>query len=265
MVANPNQQLLDALPIGLILVLLAVAMLAAYEIGFRLGRWYQERTPGEQEGPTGVLVGSLLALMAFMLAIVMGMAADRFDNRRALVMDEATTIQTAYLRAGYQPAPADEEVRELLREYVPLRISTADRSALAANLERSLEIQGQLWAIAERLVETTENTDLLALFVESINDVIEVHDRRLTAGLYARVPESVVWLLLGGSVLALGMVGYGAGLTGRRSLVGAVVLVVALSAVTVLVVDLDRPQDGLLRVSQQPLIDLQRQIGPPSQ
>jgi hypothetical protein len=71
-------------------------------------------------------------------------------------------------------------------------------------------------------------------------------------------------LLLGGSVLTLLMVGYSAGLTRRRSVLSAVVLVVALGAVLALVVDLDRPQGGLLRVNQQPLIDLQQQIGPPS-
>jgi hypothetical protein len=40
-----------------------------------------------------------------------------------------------------------------------------------------------------------------------------------------------------------------------------VVLVVVLGAVVTLVVDLDRPRDGFLEVSQQPLIDLQEQIG----
>jgi hypothetical protein len=59
------------------------------------------------------------------------------------------------------------------------------------------------------------------------------------------------------------MVGYGAGLTGRRSVVSAVVLIVALGAVQALVIDLDRPQEGLLRVSQQALLDVQQWIGPP--
>ena len=59
------------------------------------------------------------------------------------------------------------------------------------------------------------------------------------------------------------MVGYSAGLTRRRSPLTAVVLVLALSAVLTIVVDLDRPREGFLQVSQQPLIDLQRQLGPP--
>jgi hypothetical protein len=41
------------------------------------------------------------------------------------------------------------------------------------------------------------------------------------------------------------------------------VLIVMLGAVITLVVDLDRPRDGFLTVSQQPLIDLQEQIGAP--
>jgi hypothetical protein len=60
------------------------------------------------------------------------------------------------------------------------------------------------------------------------------------------------------------MVGYSAGLTRRRSLLSAVVLVIALGAVIAIVVDLDRPRDGFIEVSQQPLIDVQQQIGAPS-
>ncbi len=258
-----SRQLLDPIPVAATLILFAILMFAAYEVGFRVGRWWQDRTPGEQEGPTGVLVGSLLALMAFVLAIAMGMAADRFDARRGLVLEEATAIRTAYLRAGYQPSPQREQIRTLLREYVPLRVATGDLVALQANIQRSAAINVELWALTEELVETTDKNDLLALFVESVNDVINLHERRLTAGLYARVPESVILLLFGGSILTLGMVGYSAGITRKRGMASAVILVVALSAVTILVVDLDRPRDGFITVNQQPLIDLREQIGAP--
>ncbi|MFO7533994.1 MAG: hypothetical protein R6W93_16175, partial [Candidatus Limnocylindrales bacterium] len=86
---------------------------------------------------------------------------------------------------------------------------------------------------------------------------------RVTAGLYARVPETVVMLLLSGTLLALGMVGYSAGLAGKRSVFSAVVLAIALGAVLMLVIDMDRAQDGFLQTGQQPLIDLQQDIGPP--
>src|SRR4026207_407041 len=124
--------LLDSLSIPAIAVLFAVVSLVCYEIGFRVGRWWQDREPGEQEGPTGVVVGGLLGLMAFLLAVTMGMASDRFDARRGLVLEEANAIQTTYLRAGYLPEPASSEIRNLLREYVPLRIDPSDAGTLLA-------------------------------------------------------------------------------------------------------------------------------------
>ena len=50
-------QLLDSLPIFGVFIAFAIVSMLFYEGGFRLGRWYQERTPGEQEGPTNLLVG----------------------------------------------------------------------------------------------------------------------------------------------------------------------------------------------------------------
>jgi hypothetical protein len=256
------QQLLDTIAIPAVFALIVAVLLVAFEIGFRVGRWWQDRTPEETEGPTGTLVGSLLALMAFLLAITMGMAADRFDTRRGLVLQEANAIGTTYLRAGYLPAPYGEESRELLREYVPLRISTSDRVKLAANIARSEEIHAELWSRAEA-VARDHPSDVVAIYIESLNEVIDLHTSRVIAAIYARVPETIVFLLIVGSALTLGMVGYGAGLTRRRSPLTAVVLVVTLAAVLTLVVDLDRPREGFLQVSQQPLIDLQQQIGPP--
>ena len=83
------------------------------------------------------------------------------------------------------------------------------------------------------------------------------------AGVYARVPPTIMGLLLAGSALSLAMVGYSAGLKGRRSLLSATVLILTLGAVTMLVVDLDRPQEGFLTVSQQALIDAQRFMAAP--
>ncbi|MDH5316516.1 MAG: hypothetical protein OEW44_08540 [Gemmatimonadota bacterium] len=257
------QQLMDALPIGGIFLAFAIIALTASEAGYRHGRWWQERTPEEREGPTGMIVGSLLALMAFLLAITMGMAVDRYDTRRALVLSEANSVGTTFLRAGYLPEPASSEIRGLLREYVPLRIVTNDIADVRVRMARSVEIQNKVWATTEALARTTPDSDVLALFITSLNETIDLHETRVTAGLYARVPTTVFLLLLLGSVLTLGMVGYSAGLTRRRSALTAAVLIVMLGAVITLVVDLDRPRDGFLTVSQQPLIDLQEQIGAP--
>lgn len=253
-------EMLDGLPVLGVFVAFALLALLLYELGFRLGRWWQHRTPEEKEGPTGMIVGSILALLAFLLAITMGMATDRFDTRRGLVLTEANAIGTAYLRAGYLPEPASSQSRTLLREYVPLRIAPDESSELGSQLERSEEILAELWAVAESLALETPDSDLLGLYIESLNEVIDVSASRVTAVVYARVPETVLAVLFVGAALALGVVGFNAGLTGRRSPLTAVVLIVVLGAVITLIVDIDRPQGGTLTVSQQPMVELEKQL-----
>lgn len=260
----PTTNPLEDVPVLLVFAVFAVISFVAYEIGFQIGHWYQARTPGVQEGPTGVLVGSILALLAFLLAITMGMASDRFDTRRALVLEEANSIETTYLRAGYLPEPASIEIRNLLREYVPLRIAPSDEVTRLANEQRSKALLLQMWSIAEAEAKVTQQGDLMAAFIESLNDTIDLHESRLAVGVYSRVPATILWLLFVGSVLTLAIVGYSAGLTRRRDLLSAVVLIIALGAVLALVIDLDQPSAGFVQVNQQPIIDLQEQIGPPS-
>ena len=255
----PSQQPLDQIPFLLFVVLLFAFCLGAYEIGFRIGKRRQESGDSGSEGPTGMIVGSILALMAFLLAIAMGMAGDRFDTRRGLVQQEANAIGTTYLRAGYLPDPASTQLRDLLVEYIPLRIAPSDREQLQAQIDRSVELQQEMWAIAED-VAREQPSDVVALFLESLNETIDVHSMRITAGLYARVPPTILWLLISGVVLSLGLVGYSAGLSGKHALVIAVILILTLGTVIALVIDVDRPADGFIETSQQPLINLQESI-----
>jgi hypothetical protein len=251
-----SQQPLDEIPYWIVLPAFVLLTLAFYELGYRIGRWRERRATGELTGPTGMIVGSMLALMAFLLAIAMGMAADRFDTRRGLVLQEANAIGTTLLRAGYLPEPYSARAETLLREYVPLRIVEGGQDELQAKIARSVEIHEELWTIAEALAREHGELPVVAIFIESLNETIDLHESRITAGLYARVPPTVIWLLLGGVIFSIALVGYNAGLTERRSTLSAVVLAVALSAVIALIVDLDRPGDGLIRTSQRPLIDL---------
>jgi hypothetical protein len=253
----PTQQPLDQVSIPVFIVLFIVLTLGCYEIGYRIGRRRQGSGETDDDGTTGLIVGSILGLMAFLLAITMGMAADRFDARRGLVLEEANTIGTTYLRAGYLPEPAADQLRQLLVEYIPLRVANANK--LQENIARSEVLQRQMWGIAQDVARES-GSDVVALFIESLNETIDLHESRIAAGLYARVPPTILWLLIGGAVLSLALVGYNAGLNSRRNPIIAVILVVAIGAVITLVVDLDRPADGFIQTNQQPLIDLQQSI-----
>ncbi len=55
----------------------------------------------------------------------------------------------------------------------------------------------------------------MSLFIETLNDTIDLQTTRATAVIVARVPETILILLFLGEVLAMGIVGYSAGLTGQ--------------------------------------------------
>jgi hypothetical protein len=255
-----NQGLFDPIPVIGIFLLLVVVSFLFYEIGFRLGVWWQAREPGEQEGPTDMLVGSLLGLMAFVLAITLGMASDRFDARRGLVVEEANAIALAYQQADYLPATEAGQLKDLLRAYLPLRV-VDDVTEVPANIAASGKLAQQMWAIEASVVQTGYAPDLMSSLGGTLGEIGTVSERRVVAGVYSRVPQTILFLLLAGTTLSLAMVGYSAGIKGRRSLLTAAVLILVLGIVTTLVVDLDRPQEGFLTVSQQALLDVGRQIG----
>ena len=60
-------------------------------------------------------------------------------------------------------------------------------------------------------------------------------------------------LLMTVSILAVGMVGYGFGIAGSRQLGLSILLLVAWSLAIVLIIDIDRPQYGKVRLSPAPL------------
>lgn len=65
------------------------------------------------------------------------------------------------------------------------------------------------------------------------------------------------------AVLGMLVIGYHAGLAGSCRSLAIFALVLTFSAVLTLIADIDRPQEGLLRVSPQPLLDLQESPRPP--
>ena len=72
-----------------------------------------------------------------------------------------------------------------------------------------------------------------------------------------RIPGSIWLALLVISALTMMTIGAQAGLSKSRRLVAVIPLIMAFSALTTVVVDLDRPQKGLITVGQEAMTNLQ--------
>lgn len=253
---------LDALPLwGVFIAILAVVLLSV-ECGYRLGRYRRNRHEQEKETPVGTMVGATLGLLAFILAFTFGLAAARFDTRRQVILDEANAIGTTYLRAGMLPERR-EEIQTLLRNYVNTRLEAVRPGNIAEGIRQSENIQNELWTHATAVGEKNPNSIVVGLFVQSLNEMIDLHAKRVQAGLRSRIPGAIWVGLFAVAAFSLATMGYHAGMVSTRRSLATLAVAFTFSVVIELIADLDRPQEGVLRVSQHALLDLQKSMNAP--
>ncbi len=255
-----NSEPLDAIPIWGILLLAIFFGLLIVEGGFRYGILRRTRAIDEKEAPVAAMVAAILGLLAFMLAFTFSLAASRFDARRTAVLDEANAIGTTYLRTRLLPEPQRSDSARLLREYTDLRASLSNPSQLKELLAHSEKLHAQLWDNAVAAAEKRPDSITIGLFLQSLNETIDLHSKRVFVGIRSRIPFTIWVALFGLTILGLASVGYQAGLAGTRRSPEMPILTVAFAAVLFLIVDLDRGHEGLLRVNQQAITDLQQMM-----
>ncbi len=243
---------------------LLVTMVVAIELGYRPGTLRARATTEASKEHINGIQATILGILALLLGFTLSLALQRFDSRSEAVVDEANAIGTAYLRVDLLPADLRGQGRQLVGDYVDLRVrasslSVVERAERPALVQAQSQAQAALWALARRAVEVDPNAYVPTLFVEAVNALIDSQGRR-EAALQRHVPEVVLGLLGVTLLMSCWVVGFAAGVAGHRpSLVGY--LMVALIVVLVfMILDLDRPRRGLIQVSQQSMLELQSGI-----
>jgi hypothetical protein len=249
---------LDILPLWALLIGIMLVVLLSVEAGYRVGR-ARARRVHEMETPVGEMVASTLGLLAFILGFTFGLAASRFDAKRQLLVDEANAIGTAYLRAEMLPERGGE-IRALLRDYVDVRIKAITPDKLEKGIRRSEELQNHLWRLTVPIAVKNPDSVIVGLFVQALNETIDLHSKRLNAAVRNRIPFAIWAALYAISVCSFGAMGYHSGLTGTSRSLVIIAVAFTFSVVIVLIADLDRSQEGVLKVSPQALIDLRQSM-----
>ena len=249
---------LDFLPLwALFLVTVAVGFLSV-EAGYWLGTLRRRHLEPEKESSVGVMVAATLGLLAFTLAFTFGLAATRFDARQQFVLDEANAIRTSYMRSAFLPEPQRSTIRRVLREYLQGQFELETAQPGKVELVTSQDLLARLWAEAVPAVQSEPNSVLAGLFIESLNQVIDLHTKRVHVTLRGGIP-GVIWAtLFFVAILAMADIGYLDGLTSLRRSPAMVMIVLTFSAIIYLIADLNRPQEGLFNVNQQSMIDLRK-------
>lgn len=254
-----TDQFFLTLPIPIVGLLLFLLLWVA----MRAGVWTRRRRPqaktdtneevGTQEG---YVVSGALGLLALLLGFTFALAVDRFDHRRALVLEEANAIGTTYLRAQLLDEPSRSQLSALLRTYADNRLALANatdettRNRLMADSDRQ---QAMLWGATVAAVRPIRHLEIAPTFVETMNATIDAGAARVAAR-RGHVPGRVLLLLVTYMTISSFILGYV--IAGSQRQTATAFLLGLLSLAYSLILDIDRPVGGGVTVPQTPMEDL---------
>ena len=247
-----------AIPLTLGLML---GMLFLLEFGRRLAR----REAAVGEASTGALDSAVFALLGLLLAFTFSGASQRFDTRRAQIVEETNNIGTAWLRLDLLPADQQPALRDLFRRYVDSRLEIYSKlkhtDATSPEFQRSTALQSEIWNRAVAACGEKRDPATTSLVIEALNAMLDITTTRAAAA--QMHPPLVVFALLFLLALASAFVaGHGMASAAKAPWLHMLTFAAMISASVYLVLDLEYPRAGFVRIDSfdQSLAALRRSM-----
>jgi hypothetical protein len=244
----------------LLFIFLVLLLSGAAALGYRLAAATRINDIGHlHEQITGLRDG-LFVLEGLLIGFTIAMVLPRFDHRQDLVVAEASAIRTTMLRADVLPEPQRSKTLELLREYVRVRKDFANvglitPAALARNTDRTTALQDEVWQQVAAVIPQNQS-GVMSSYIGSLNEMISVSEQRL-AYLEHRVPTEV-WIII---IIVGAFQSFVAGYTLKQKLwLSLVITPVVVALVVTVIVDLDSPRTGFIRIEQNSMERLSNRI-----
>jgi hypothetical protein len=227
-------------------------MLITTEIGRRLGRRRGEVAPEAARAGMGMVDGALFALLGLLLGFSFYGAGERFDLRRAQIVEEANDIGTAYLRLDLLAPDTQPDLRRLFREYLESRLATyraiPDIPAATRHVAQSHELQRRIWAEAVRgTTDPGAHPSAAVVTLPAINQMIDITTTRAMAT--RTHPPGVIYVLLFVLCLVCATISGVSMSTCRRRPWGHAIAFALMVSITVFVIlDVEYPRLGFVRI-----------------
>ena len=238
----------------LIVAILFFVILLANEAGYRLGHYYTSKSDEDVKNHTNTIQAGTLGLLALILGFTFNIALQRYNNRSQAVIHEANTIGTALLRTDLLPQPYDSITHDLLQNYIDLRLAVSNTSFAEIDEQHELndeteKIHKMIWIIAVRAAEVDPRPVTTGYIIDALNSMIDAHGER-NALLQLHVPEVILFLLFIVFIMSGALIGYSSGLGKRRTTIPTMMMTFLISLVVFIIIDLDRPKRGVIKVNQ---------------
>jgi hypothetical protein len=239
-----------ALDIHIIVLILVVAMLVAWSIGKRLG----ERLLHEGGTKPSKFDDASMALLGLLLAFSFGMSIAKHDQRRLAVVADSNAIGDFYTCASLLKEPSRTKLQTVIREYVQLRIDLTRGPFRSSDLESALVKSTQLHTQMTEIVAQalSDGTPIAVSLTNTLNAVTSSQASRLAA-YKDRLPASILFLLFICSIITVSLIGREEGAVNNSEIAGTLCFILLVSLTVYVTLDLNQPESGWIRVSQEPL------------
>src|SRR5262249_28756484 len=231
-------------------LLLGTALAVVLDLGRRIAVRYQIEQAPQRKEQMGTIRDGLFVLVSLLLGFTLTLAAARFAERRALLVEEAISIGTTYLRASVLPAESRDRCKQWLQQYVDARLDltkdTLEDHSLTEASNRSKQLQERLWNEAAAIAQV-DRSAVVAVYINSLNETIDLHEKRIAA-FENRIPYPIWLLIISISLIAV----FTRGTTvSSRFWLTLILVPVTIAIVVALIADLDTPSRGLIRLDHR--------------
>ncbi len=251
----------------LIPIFLVLAMMLCVAAGRWMGELQLARGSSTVGGGATTFEVTTSELVALLLAFTVASAAQRFDARRRLIVEESNTIGTAYLRLELLPPDTRQRVKQLFRAYVDARIAAfrtlpeRDLSAAMAVLVQSEAMQTEIWTLVLEAVQAQPAATPLALLL--LPALSQMMDLARTRTLLSQLHPPITIFIMLVVVLLANSVYAGYGMAGAPpNWIPAIGVLCMKAFVFSAILDLEFPRAGFLREESfdQAFMDLRRSM-----
>ena len=239
--------------------------IGCHELGRRLAQHRHTKDPAGASSGIRTVETAAFGLMGLITAFTFAAAAQRFEARRQLVLEEANTISTAWARLDVLPPDRQPGLRQKFRGYLDSRLRTYQRlddfTATRAEMAVSASTWSAIWEEGVAAARSEGSPAATMLLLPALNQMSDVATAR-TLALMTHHPPVIVGLLAGLSLLSGLLAGYASVPGGSRNWLHIAGLALILSMSFYVILDLDYPRAGLIRLEfgDHLLVDLRRSM-----
>lgn len=220
-----------------------------YIVGYRLRVSNLRKRGDNTKEDLGAINGTLLGLLALLLAFTFGMANSRYDARRQSIVEEVNAISTVILRTDIYPDSMRNLLRQHLKHYVEARIDFyevgMDVDKLVSTFLKASDISQTIWTIAADYARKDNITTRTSELIPALNTMMDITTTRRAVG-ESTIPDSILYFLFILCFTSAFLLGYD--VKNRFDWVVVIGFALMLSATVYTIIDLDRPRMGLITV-----------------